>query len=68
MVGAPLIPAAAPSPCIDICRLDAEGLCVGCRRTMSEITEWPGASEARRHEILRGLQLRKTAAEAQAGP
>jgi predicted Fe-S protein YdhL (DUF1289 family) len=68
MVGAPLIPAAAPSPCIDICRLDSQGLCVGCRRTLDEITEWPGASEARRREILRGLQLRKTGAQKQAAP
>jgi predicted Fe-S protein YdhL (DUF1289 family) len=68
MVGAPLSPATAPSPCIDICRLDAAGLCVGCRRTLSEIAEWPGASEARRHEILRVLQLRKTGAEAPTAP
>jgi uncharacterized protein len=68
MVGAPLIPATAPSPCIDICRLDAQGLCVGCRRTLGEITEWPSASEARRREILRALQLRKTGAEAPTAP
>jgi uncharacterized protein len=61
MVGKPLIPAAAPSPCVDICRLDARGLCVGCRRTLAEITEWPSASEARRREILRELALRKQA-------
>ena len=54
--------AAAPSPCVDICRLDAQGLCVGCRRTIDEITEWPRASEARRREILRELELRTAAA------
>jgi uncharacterized protein len=54
--------AAVPSPCIDICRLDAQGLCVGCRRTLGEIAEWSGASEARRREILRGLELRAAAA------
>jgi predicted Fe-S protein YdhL (DUF1289 family) len=57
MVNAPLI-AAVPSPCVDICRLDALGLCVGCRRTLEEIAEWPRASEARRREILRDLALR----------
>jgi len=46
---------AAASPCINICRLDAQGLCVGCRRTMQEIAEWPNASEARRREILRAV-------------
>jgi len=49
---------AVASPCVDICRLDALGLCVGCRRTIDEISEWSAASEARRREILRVLQLR----------
>jgi predicted Fe-S protein YdhL (DUF1289 family) len=52
---APVIDAAAASPCINICQLDAQGLCVGCRRSLDEITEWPGASEARRREILRNV-------------
>jgi predicted Fe-S protein YdhL (DUF1289 family) len=56
--------AAAPSPCVDICRLDAQGLCVGCRRTIDEITEWPRASETRRREILRELERRTPAASA----
>jgi uncharacterized protein len=50
--------AAVPSPCVDICRLDARGLCIDCRRTIDEISEWPAASEARRREILRALKLR----------
>jgi len=57
-----MIEAAVPSPCVDICRLDPQGICVGCRRTMDEITEWPLASEARRREILRGLEQRAPAA------
>jgi predicted Fe-S protein YdhL (DUF1289 family) len=53
------IDASVPSPCVDICRLDAQGLCIGCRRTIDEIAEWSGASEARRREILRQLTLRR---------
>jgi uncharacterized protein len=49
---------AVPSPCVDICRLDTRGLCIGCRRTIEEISEWPAASGARRREILRALKLR----------
>jgi hypothetical protein len=56
--------APAASPCVDICRLDARGLCVGCRRTIDEIVEWPRASEARRREILRELERRTMAASA----
>jgi predicted Fe-S protein YdhL (DUF1289 family) len=50
--------AGVASPCVDICRLDAEGLCVGCRRTLGEIAEWSRASDARRLEILRALPTR----------
>jgi predicted Fe-S protein YdhL (DUF1289 family) len=50
--------AAVQSPCIDVCRLDARGFCIGCRRTINEISEWPAASEARRREILRAVALR----------
>jgi uncharacterized protein len=50
------------SPCVDICRLDAQGLCVGCRRTIDEITEWSRASEARRREILRNVAERTVVA------
>jgi predicted Fe-S protein YdhL (DUF1289 family) len=57
-----MIDAAVPSPCIDVCRLDAQGLCVGCRRTIDDIAEWPRASEARRREILRELEVRRAAA------
>ena len=54
---------AVPSPCIEICRLDARGLCVGCRRTLGEIAEWPQAGDARRREILNALKLRTAAPE-----
>jgi uncharacterized protein len=55
---AALKPAAVPSPCVDICRLDALGLCIGCRRTLGEIAEWSHASDARRLEILSALKTR----------
>jgi uncharacterized protein len=58
MVDASLKIAAVPSPCVDICRLNAQGLCIGCRRTLSEIAEWSQASDARRLEILSALEAR----------
>ena len=57
MVDAPMTGAVA-SPCVDICRLNAQQVCVGCRRTLDEIAEWSRASEARRREILRAVELR----------
>ena len=56
--GEALKPAAVASPCVDICRLDAQGLCIGCRRTLGEIAEWSQASDARRLEILGALKTR----------
>ena len=53
--------AGVASPCVDICRLDAQGLCVGCRRTLGEIAEWSRASDARRLEILNALKMRARA-------
>jgi uncharacterized protein len=58
MVDATLNQSPVPSPCIDICRLDALGLCIGCRRTISEISEWSRATDARRREILSSLKGR----------
>lgn len=29
-----------PSPCIDVCRLNDKGLCLGCYRTGEEIMLW----------------------------
>jgi predicted Fe-S protein YdhL (DUF1289 family) len=59
-----MIDAPVPSPCVDICRLNAQGLCVGCRRTIEEITEWSRASEARRREILGDIARRNSRRDA----
>jgi hypothetical protein len=58
MVDTSLKADAVPSPCVDICQLDAQGLCLGCRRTINEIAEWSRASDARRLEILNALKTR----------
>ncbi len=45
------VPAVA-SPCVNICRMRADGRCEGCGRTLGEIAEWSGADDARHREIL----------------
>jgi len=41
-----------PSPCINICRMDAAtGYCEGCLRTIDEIASWSGADDATRRAI-----------------
>ncbi|TAN17638.1 MAG: DUF1289 domain-containing protein [Rhodanobacter sp.] len=43
------------TPCIGICRLDAHGYCVGCRRTGEEIGRWRGMSDAERLRLMRDV-------------
>jgi uncharacterized protein len=40
------------SPCIGICQLDDEGLCVGCFRSGDEIGQWPGMSHPEREHMM----------------
>ena len=40
------------SPCIEVCTLDNQDICVGCYRTADEIIEWFSASDERKREIL----------------
>ncbi len=56
------------SPCVDICRLDADGqICLGCRRTIGEIAGWSGFTAAQRHAVLADLPRRKALVTAPPG-
>jgi predicted Fe-S protein YdhL (DUF1289 family) len=48
MSNVPAAPSPALTPCIGICRLDARGYCLGCRRTGDEIARWRTMSDAER--------------------
>ena len=48
------------SPCINVCKMDApSGLCVGCFRTIDEITVWSRSDDACRLEILAAVAKRR---------
>ncbi len=48
------------SPCINVCRMDsATGLCLGCFRTIDEITVWAKIDDARRLNILAAVARRR---------
>lgn len=52
-----------PSPCINICRLDANsGLCSGCYRTLEEITAWVRCDDEQRQAILGAVAIRRQTA------
>ena len=47
------------SPCVKICTLDARsGVCLGCGRTMDEISGWIAMGEAERARIVAELPAR----------
>jgi uncharacterized protein len=41
------------SPCVHVCALDEEDICIGCQRTVAEITHWSRMSNEQRRETLR---------------
>ena len=40
------------SPCISVCVLDDQDVCMGCYRSAEEITDWFMSSAQEKHEIL----------------
>jgi predicted Fe-S protein YdhL (DUF1289 family) len=48
-----------PSPCVRNCCLDAHGICLGCFRTVAEITQWHAASGEEKREILARCRRRE---------
>jgi predicted Fe-S protein YdhL (DUF1289 family) len=43
------------TPCIGVCQLDADDLCVGCHRTRGEIARWGGMAETERLYVMTQL-------------
>lgn len=40
------------SPCVGICKLDADSICIGCFRSSDEIASWGILSDADKQQIL----------------
>ena len=43
------------SPCIQVCTLDDNLVCLGCYRTQDEIRDWIIATDERKLEILQRI-------------
>lgn len=49
-----------PSPCDGTCRIDpVSQWCLGCKRTLNEIADWPILKPREKRAILNQLPLRK---------
>ncbi len=56
------------SPCVNICTLDARsGLCLGCGRSIDEISRWGSMDAAERARIMDELPSRLSAKAVTAG-
>ncbi|MFO2461897.1 DUF1289 domain-containing protein [Pseudomonas sp. 15FMM2] len=53
---------AVPSPCISLCRLDEQKVCLGCFRHVEDIREWRSADDQRRRVIVARAEQRKAGA------
>ncbi len=47
------------SPCVRNCCLDEKDICLGCFRSLTEITQWTTADEVTRKEFLENANIRK---------
>lgn len=60
-----MVPELPASPCVRDCCLDPQSdTCVGCFRTLQEITGWHTADAAEREQILARCAARRAAYEA----
>ncbi|SDS47644.1 Predicted Fe-S protein YdhL, DUF1289 family [Pseudomonas asplenii] len=53
---------AVPSPCVSLCRLDEQKICIGCFRHVEDIREWRSADDERRRVICERAGVRKAQA------
>ena len=48
-----------PSPCTGVCRIQPRnGWCLGCKRTLEEIADWPMLDAEEKRAVLRELAKR----------
>lgn len=47
------------SPCVQVCALDQNDVCIGCQRTGDEILRWSQMTNEERREVLRKVAIRE---------
>jgi predicted Fe-S protein YdhL (DUF1289 family) len=47
------------SPCIAVCALDENDLCIGCYRTGQEITDWGEMDNLKKYEVMKKVAKRE---------
>ncbi|MDR9426170.1 MAG: DUF1289 domain-containing protein [Pseudomonadota bacterium] len=47
------------SPCVSVCALDENDVCIGCQRSGDEILRWTSMTNDERREVLRKVAERE---------
>ncbi|SFM44423.1 DUF1289 domain-containing protein [Marinobacter zhejiangensis] len=47
------------SPCVSVCALDADDICIGCHRSGDEILRWTQMNDHERREVLERVAERE---------
>lgn len=47
------------SPCVGICCVGADGICIGCFRSLDELAAWTTANDTVKRRILRNCHERR---------
>ncbi|PYT45832.1 MAG: hypothetical protein DMG45_00860, partial [Acidobacteria bacterium] len=54
------------SPCIDVCKMSEDKtVCIGCYRSLSEITNWSRLTDTEKIRVIAAAQERRTTLECQ---
>lgn len=47
------------SPCIGLCQLDEQDICIGCYRSVTEIIEWASLNPEQKLQVLANTEIRQ---------
>ncbi|MBN7770118.1 DUF1289 domain-containing protein [Marinobacter daepoensis] len=47
------------SPCVSVCALDENDVCIGCHRTGDEILRWTQMTDEERRSVLKQVAIRE---------
>jgi len=53
-------PKPTPSPCVNICSLDENDLCIGCDRHGNEISQWGDYTEQQKKQVWEKIRQRRS--------
>lgn len=51
------------NPCINVCRTDSKGICLGCKRNLEEIGDWSRYTNEEKMTVLENISQRRNDTE-----